>query len=96
MRGACGSPVGPYNRKTQLPRTEKLKQDYAISWRFHGTSDRARNATKRIPTSKDTEWFLDMLGVMIELACPNTGLPPKEKAFITDLRRGLTAKLRME
>jgi hypothetical protein len=28
------------------------------------------------PMGKDTEWFSDMLGVLIELACPNTGLPP--------------------
>lgn len=48
------------------------------------------------PMGKDTEWFSDMLGVLIELACPNTGLPPKGKAFITDLRRGLSAKLKME
>ena len=48
------------------------------------------------PMGKDTEWFSDMLGVLIELACPNTGLPPKGKAFITDLRRGLSAKMKME
>jgi hypothetical protein len=48
------------------------------------------------PMRDDTGWFLDMLDVLVELACPNTGLPQKGKAFITDLRRGLSTKLKME
>ena len=47
------------------------------------------------PMRDDTGWFVDILQVLIELACPNTNLPPKGKAFILDLRRGLSAKLKM-
>jgi hypothetical protein len=47
------------------------------------------------PMRDDTGWFLDMLQVLIELACPNTDLPPRGKAFIADLRRGLSAKLKI-
>jgi hypothetical protein len=35
-----------------------------------------------------------MLEVLIELACPNTGIPPAGKDFVTDLRKGLSAKLK--
>jgi hypothetical protein len=44
---------------------------------------------------KDTRWFLDMLDVLVELACPNTDLPRGGAAFIADLRRGLSAKLKI-
>lgn len=47
------------------------------------------------PMHDDTGWFVDMLEVLIELTCPNTDLPPRGKAFIADLRRGLSAKLKM-
>lgn len=46
------------------------------------------------PMRNDTGWFVDMLEVLIELACPNTNLPRGGKAFVTDLRRGLSAKLK--
>ena len=46
------------------------------------------------PMRDDTGWFMDMLQVLIELACPNTDLPPRGKAFIADLRKGLSAKLK--
>lgn len=48
------------------------------------------------PLGNDTGWFVDMLDVLVELACPNTGLPPRGKDFIRDLRRGLSTKLKME
>ncbi len=36
----------------------------------------------------DTGWFTkNMLEVLIELACPNTHLPPKGKDFVADLGR---------
>ena len=47
------------------------------------------------PMRHDVGWFSDMLDVLIELACPNTGLPRQGRAFITDLRRGLSEKLKM-
>jgi len=46
------------------------------------------------PMRDDTGWFEDMLEVLIELACPNTGLPPRGKDFVADLRKGLSAKLK--
>lgn len=46
------------------------------------------------PTRDDRGWFVDMLQVLIKLACPNTNLQPGGKAFITDLRKGLSAKLK--
>jgi len=46
------------------------------------------------PMRNDTRWFTDMLEVLLELACPNTSIPPRGKEFITDLRRGLSAKLK--
>ena len=46
------------------------------------------------PMRNDTGWFIDMLEVLIELACPNTDLPRNGKAFIADLRRGLSTKLK--
>jgi hypothetical protein len=47
------------------------------------------------PMENDTRWFADMLDVLIELACPNANLPRGGRAFVTDLRRGLSAKLKM-
>ena len=46
------------------------------------------------PMRNDTGWFVDMLEVLVELACPNTNLPRGGKAFVVDLRRGLSAKLK--
>src|SRR6266581_1780778 len=34
------------------------------------------------PMRDDTGWFVDMLEVLIELACPNTGIPPRGKDFV--------------
>ena len=47
------------------------------------------------PMRVDTGWFTNMLEVLIELACPNTHLPPKGKDFVADLRKGLSAKLKV-
>ena len=47
------------------------------------------------PMRGDTGWYTDMLEVLIELACPNTDLPPKGKDFVADLRKGLSAKLKV-
>ena len=46
------------------------------------------------PMGKDIRWFSNMLEVLVELACPNTNLPRGGKEFVTDLRRGLSAKLK--
>jgi hypothetical protein len=47
------------------------------------------------PMGNNTGWFPEMLDVLIELACPNTGLPRQGKAFMADLRRGISEKLKM-
>jgi hypothetical protein len=46
------------------------------------------------PMRDDICWFSDMLDVLVELACPNAGLPPRGKEFVTDIRRGLSGKLK--
>ena len=41
------------------------------------------------PLGEDVGWFVDMLEVLIELACPNTPGSRRELAFYDDLEEGL-------
>jgi hypothetical protein len=49
-----------------------------------------------IPPMKDrTNWFYDMLQVLIELACPNSVTPRRFESFYKDVERGIQeARLR--
>lgn len=47
------------------------------------------------PMEFDTRWFRDMLEVLVELACPNAGLPPGGETFLKDLRTGLKEKAKV-
>ena len=44
------------------------------------------------PMKSDTRWFQDMLEVLVELACPNSNLPPAGKNFLREIRTGLKEK----
>jgi hypothetical protein len=41
------------------------------------------------PMRDDTHWFYDMLQVLIELACPNTGASRELEAFYQDIEEGI-------
>lgn len=41
------------------------------------------------PMRDDTQWFYDMLRVLIELACPDTGASPELEAFFRDIEEGI-------
>jgi len=41
------------------------------------------------PMRDDTRWFSDMLGVLLELACPNMGVPQEFDRFYKDIEDGI-------
>jgi hypothetical protein len=41
------------------------------------------------PMRDDTQWFYDMLQVLVELACPNTGASPDLEPFFRDVEQGI-------
>jgi hypothetical protein len=43
------------------------------------------------PMRDDTKWFYDMLQVLIDLACPNTGASPELEIFFRDIEEGIAA-----
>lgn len=42
------------------------------------------------PMRDDTQWFDDMLQVLIELACPNTGASRDQELFYQDIEKGIS------
>ncbi len=42
------------------------------------------------PMSDDTSWFENMLAVLVELACPNSGGDPDLEAFYVDIEKGIS------
>lgn len=41
------------------------------------------------PMRDDTRWFDDMLQVLVELACPNTGASRDQELFYQDIEEGI-------
>ena len=41
------------------------------------------------PMRDDTRWFDDMLQVLVELACPNTGASRDQELFYQDIEQGI-------
>jgi hypothetical protein len=42
---------------------------------------------------EDTQWFYDMLRVVLEIARPNTGIDEENKEFLRDMRDGIEKSL---
>ena len=43
------------------------------------------------PMRDDTDWFYEMLQVLVELACPNTAGSPELEAFYRDIEEGIAS-----
>jgi hypothetical protein len=51
------------------------------------------NAHATPPMDEDTQWFYDMLRVVLEIARPNTGIDEENKEFLRDMRDGIEKSL---
>ena len=47
------------------------------------------------PLADHPRWFDHMLGVVIEIACPNTSGPPESVPFYNELKRGIDEMIEM-